>query len=500
MSLSGTVVSTYNNAGGNFGFGTPGGHLLKAPTEYGSASDQENLPYPMYNEPLGVFTLLERPKVIKSNVLEGNTSNFTYFDNRDSDCDLHLRMYLTQKKKRYGFKLDPSSVIKYVFNPAANVNIAKTNIKAAWVVEYHPGTNVPDVIFNPVNVVEGRTLAPRSDNSWASVSDKVSLSYSKSGTFVYTSPFVEKDLINSIIPEFTTTFYTGKEEHAQRNTYDFLGSHSCSSKDPVNTIWDESNGYSDGYFEVFLKYIVEVESNDIGRDGNPNKAIYILKYPVEMLNSASSANFYDSNIPYDLTLTGTNNTNYYTFIEALHNIYITGSISSTGLTGTNSNTLYFIAPNLLEVSSEATITGDVQFIADGSIVATTSNTPYSGDLKTWCAQKRGITAPLARIGDEEPEAGNNIAEQIMVNKGLEIFPNPTATGATVRYYLPANADVNLYISDLYGNKIDNLYTNSTQVAGIYSAQLNTYSLAAGTYLCTLEQNGQKSVQRLVVVK
>ena len=102
---------------------------LKNPGSLGSIGSNiywKNKPF--YNEPLGVFALLEKPKLKRKG---GESKHFfttldaaAFWDEKYQTC----KVPFTKKKVEFSFEL--AEPIKYVFNPSAEVDIEKTQISA----------------------------------------------------------------------------------------------------------------------------------------------------------------------------------------------------------------------------------------------------------------------------------------------------------------------------------------------------------------------------------
>ena len=83
--------------------------------------------------------------------------------------------------------------------------------------------------------------------------------------------------------------------------------------------------------------------------------------------------------------------------------------------------------------------------------------------------------------------------------GLEVYPNPTSSNATVRFEVVGQpADVVLSVTDVRGAEVASRTWNN--VNGSIEYTLNSESLEQGVYLVAIESNGAKQVKRLMVTK
>lgn len=81
---------------------------------------------------------------------------------------------------------------------------------------------------------------------------------------------------------------------------------------------------------------------------------------------------------------------------------------------------------------------------------------------------------------------------------LEVFPNPLAGEALVRYHLPRAGLVSLTLYDVLGRPVRTPLTNAAQAAGWHEAQFTAQALPPGLYIGQLRANGATTSQRLVV--
>lgn len=84
------------------------------------------------------------------------------------------------------------------------------------------------------------------------------------------------------------------------------------------------------------------------------------------------------------------------------------------------------------------------------------------------------------------------------------YPNPFNPSTTIRYMLPREATVRLSIVNTAGQEVRRL-VDEMQTAGTYSAEWNGKDArgndaASGVYFCRLEAGGQRSVQRMVLIR
>jgi hypothetical protein len=190
--------------------------------------------YPIYNEALGTFALLETPSYKYSN---------TYLGGSLSPCNGY---YPTLHN--YSFKL--SLPIKYVFNPVLNLDLSKTQIFVAYVLEFTE-TNCP--VFQPWNI------------------EKASISRDGNKS-TYISNFLPISDINNLGVTIT------------------------------------SNGAPS---KTYIRFLIELVSNNLDKNGKQNKSLLITTYEVPPNNLIptsedllTGSNFYSRFLPKDITLPG----------------------------------------------------------------------------------------------------------------------------------------------------------------------------------------------------
>ena len=82
---------------------------------------------------------------------------------------------------------------------------------------------------------------------------------------------------------------------------------------------------------------------------------------------------------------------------------------------------------------------------------------------------------------------------------VEIHPNPVATSAILRYFLPQASRVKLVVADILGRLVATLVAGEFQQAGWQQASFESGALPGGVYIASLEANGKASTARILVV-
>lgn len=86
-----------------------------------------------------------------------------------------------------------------------------------------------------------------------------------------------------------------------------------------------------------------------------------------------------------------------------------------------------------------------------------------------------------------------------VEKRLELsaFPNPFEQITTIKYYLPANGKVSMWVVDMQGKLIYRLIDDKEQAAGEHEITWDAGHIANGVYLPIIESNQQRVSGRVV---
>ncbi len=91
---------------------------------------------------------------------------------------------------------------------------------------------------------------------------------------------------------------------------------------------------------------------------------------------------------------------------------------------------------------------------------------------------------------------NNIPTEYSLNQN---YPNPFNPSTTIRFGLPENADVQVIIYDMVGNKVDVL-VNDNLSAGYHTYSWNATNRASGIYFCQMTTGKFTSVNKMLLIK
>lgn len=416
----------------------PGSKDLSSPTR-----NCDIATYPMYNEVLGRFALLETPKVIieNQNFKSSNSPNQCY-QNPATVSGL-------ASSRRYGFKIGED--LKYKFNPAANVNLAKTTIDAAIVLKVKSNDNA-------VGTISMLTESSCLRRNFTLV-DYDTLN--KQGTFI--TPFVPVSCLSQLAAIWGAAF-----DGSSSSTYPNIAIQ-----------------------EVDLRLIIGYEFND----PNVPRAVEVLTYPTSFsfpgfqITGADpgvynvNSNTYqvqplqlgNQDIPYRKSISATHYTQSQT-IFAWAGIDITGNITcAPGVT------VEIVAP---EINLNGTV-GDGITLRIGNFPYQCAPLPeWNGDITNYCngIYKANKASKLGLI--TEPHNSG-----IASNSDIPFVasPNPFSDDIAFSYTLAEGDDITLSIYNALGEEISRLLDSENIAAGTNATHTwNASNLPAGLYFVTLQ--------------
>ena len=483
---------------GQLGFGTfKPGPIINTPGSKDAhiiQSSDKPQEFPLYNEALGIFALLEKPKITLSNKVQHHGQDHL------SECQYYWPAYqvTTQWKLREN--------LKYVFNPV--LNIKQHDIRASIEFDFHFNTgdysNCGQIYHMPSGGVNVSTIDFDLDSTQFFIKD----AQYDTNSITLSSIYVPLDAITNLVSNWTWF------QHVPSNKHQLL----------LNTISGAR-----------LKLIVDVEFEGQELDGNSPEYTYMFTYDIdlndkinnndvtnpnqidnsvlEITNDVIQENIFGSIYDYtqysedlefhDIVFSGQQVEgcvkigNHYT-CKAYNNILLSGLIST--LTPIS---VEFIAGNEIVVEPESDIntsSGDIVLRIEPVLIMSPMPPQDPLAVSTWCNstnyKANTLRSDIAAIQDSLAQA-NPTPQPEPTPIEFIVFPNPTTGASQAGLVLPELSTVSISIIDITGKVQGRPVRNQVLPVGRNVLNLESEPLAPGVYFVQVVVNGEKLTQRLV---
>lgn len=267
INLNGTVITKWDMPQNPY-WSVPGSALsleceeevsLEEPSN--PSNPRKNPEYPLYNEALGTFALLKTPKLKLniSRIWEHSVNQFVWEPDPQNPGQQMKSYWSCDGYKIQGYLPEDLS---FVFNPKMNLNLNKTKISAMITVEFGESTESWDWELMDENKIP---LQFKNSMNYNAIKDKnpINMEYLPVSKTLTSIP-VDLD-------DFRELFFQARVIATDYNSW----------IEPVNpsSDLDIASGFKP---QVFLKLYFELESNDIGKDGNPVRSTQLISLPFEI--------------------------------------------------------------------------------------------------------------------------------------------------------------------------------------------------------------------------
>tara|TARA_B100000508_G_scaffold140085_2_gene140050 strand:- start:66357 stop:69095 length:2739 start_codon:yes stop_codon:yes gene_type:complete len=474
-------------------FMTPGSFKNSDPLVKKEVSNMHS--YPIYNQPLGVFALLETPKVqYDSEVyLPDNCNNkFITINNLT-----YIEQTFTHAVRR---QLRIAEPLKYTFN--SSLDILDYSVEGSIVSEYSEisGDNSINESISEGFINSSSTTFPGTGAN---------------NTFRVQSDLVPVDALLNHVSEFSTFHETQVNLPPELEYTDQMINEYC--QENINSL-DPQKYTRYSLDDIFLKLVVNVVYDDTDDKGEQHEYTYVFTYKLNEDNiiptfspiypnlQGSAGDF--TQYPENLFLNGENfdgspvegcelNGNTYT-CKAWNNITVEGNF--TVASGYNVDVE---AGNEINIVAESNTPPEMQFSIvpvldfsdpmppqDATAVAAfcNDNNAYQANTSTKSGKK---------TKDNESSTKSLGVNSVASNFDFTLYPNPTNGGTNVSIVLENDAEATLIVTDLSGKKLIQQLNNELLNEGENRLILDSHSLAPGIYLVHLTVNGKRYVKRLV---
>jgi hypothetical protein len=558
MKFEGKITTSTNKVGPTFFTpGTYGVNRGNTPSANPINNIDDVFLYPIYNEVLGTFALLNSPKInvsksIASDIEDAILQRTVYHNNGQYSLSLYRYQAWTKN-----YQLQLVEPLKYVFNPT--LDIKTYAIKAAYEVVVKPKnittTNtytISNSFVDPNRTVNIDILNVENDQYVPLIAGENEYHYGNGIPSPYYNfniplqdPIVHQsniDLITPYLPldafkPFTSQF--GIRNEAINARFHTISETPSSLPDQYNvsTLSDGSVYFNNpaSYFqlpisvnpavfgyeyeiEINLKLIVDIEFNSTNSQGLANKTTLALTYPIQ----TSDINYLTSDLVSNLATSNGNiaqwkeniffenvdfvgqvidgcklNGTTYT-CKALNNVNINGN-----LTTAPGYSVLITGGNEITVNNESivspTVTLSIESVYDYStpMPLTDLNT-----VKVFCEGANG-QAPAyqanqasARIAAmiEEQEAREEAEKWAETNWNFELFPNPTSDHTTIRVGGKADRAIGVKVTDIAGKEVAFQLQNLDETS--YTLKLE--NCQKGIYFVTVSSYGGAKTKQLIV--
>jgi hypothetical protein len=522
-------------------FATPGTYGYSIPNT--ALSGDDIFYYPNYNEPLGVFALLEKPKFIISKTSSTPVSQQWSVVNNLSVPQQNEKFLYETWVNNFQFQL--AAPLKYSFNNVLDIKsknisvsislkpklnqvstggITRTyiepsevaNIESIEIIDgkHEISKNGFSRIASNNNFENGSNYFGKNSNQILSTGSGVPTNYSTK-IIDFATPYLDVNVIKG------HTFSVGFRNESIKYNSSLVPNQPIAPTIVFNPA-TEGMLFNEYEFEVTL--IVDVEYNSLNELGFNNSSTMILKYKVDKFenetNSFSSnlvSNLYNSNnniTKYQENLDFTNvvfdgspikgcmiNGNVYN-CQAWNDISIKGNLSTT-----NGYTVNLIAGNQIETFPESIISPEITFSivpvldysnpmpeATPSYVASfcSKQNPAGENYQADTYIKTALDSLL------ESQNGSNNPTDLAINKlenelDFQLFPNPSSQLTTVVVEGNESGSATLSIFDVMG-KEQNLIIQGQN--GQFNFDVST--LAKGMYFVRVNSIGASKTKQLIV--
>ncbi|MDX2246422.1 MAG: T9SS type A sorting domain-containing protein [Bacteroidia bacterium] len=392
--------------------------------------------YPLYNEELGIFALLETPVVQRHvDVTSVPGTNPCYAYGIPSSTETELTTTQTSS-----YRL--ASPLKYAVNPADRLDLANSDISVALMIRSR---------FADVNLIGG---------GFSNTTTTLGNLEEGPDAFVYYSPFLPIECLENL-SVYLSRVSTG-----------------CFGANP--------NFEEDSLFLVFANTYL---TSKPGKNGNPLISQQILTFPV-IIEEVLTALPVSPILPFSTTVTGVLTGD----IKAWREVTVTGTVSSTLPVSIFAGTNLIISPTALLNPNISLLTG-VSPIACASV-----NLPQTAAQRdAFCTSSQYKANQLSRLGweylENKPPRLNEEKEPDDIP--LTAYPNPFTHEFTLSFSLSEVGLTSARLLDLTGREIARFWEHRESKAGLHAETVNLSNLAAGIYLVVLETAQGRQTVRIV---
>jgi len=454
--------------------------------------------FPIYNEALGVFALLETPKIYISE----NQIHMPNAPEMEFECGTNWPIFYGTNQWQL------NEPLKYAINPALKISNLEILASIEVDVEFNENDGGCGHIFNRPNMSANIIT----DNFELDAnSDFLKNGEIYSTNFTLSSIYVPIDALNDLISSYSW---------GQR---------------VFGTIYDNTLYYSaDIIKSARLKLIIDVEYDGVELNGNAPQYTYFHTYDIDLNDSQNiedissqtptpSVTYIQNNFIYENIVGSTNDYtlyeedlefedivfsgqqvegcvkigNHYT-CKAYNNILLSGLISTLA-----PMSVEFIAGNEIIVEPESDIntsSGDIVLRIEPVLIMSPMPPQDHITVSAWCNSTKykanTLRSDIAAIQDSLAQANPAPQPEPALIEFI-VFPNPTTGTSQAGLNLPELATVSISIVDITGKVQGRPVQNPVVPMGRHVLTIASEPLAPGVYFVQVVVNGEKLTQRHV---
>lgn len=510
--------------------------------------------YPIYNESLGTFALLESPKISlwSSGILNLISNSYNKIESNCTNCGYpyNVETYRYKSWKR-NYEIKLKNDLRYVFNSA--LDIKSTDVKVAFDIVAKPLKIGSLPVRSKLSVFNNGAFKANTNSNSIDLSQNSAIySYGQSYNGNNTNPDyidehfstsiqISKKPLNDIVKIQTPylpvdAFYPIIGRFGLMNEYESFGHQEISTNDvwntdifygdqtpPYNLNWNSSvlinkaldynvmNGYK-YEFEIEMKLIVDIEFNSINQYGSNNKVTQIYTYKIDPANVSIESVPMSGNLsvldleqyPFDLFLNTTDfhgqNVegckllgNNYT-CQAQNNVEITGD-----LTTSNGYNVTIKGGNEISVVGESMISPEVVLEINPVLDYSHPMPNVSSSYLTGFCKGTNTNAPayLANLPTKMLEVDQSSSNNFQLVTDREkvmdflLFPNPSTSEVNL-IFNQIIGQANVVITDLSGKQL--FSQNFSEVDKIH-LEMSEYS--SGAYMIVVKSSQGNLTKQLI---
>lgn len=454
-------------------WGLPGSKMSKNLSEEVLAVDENgdsyfdyySPQYPLYNNPLGTFALIQTP------TLKDQIDIVQICDEPDLTT---IDPFDAQKTNNTKHTLQLKNDFKYYFNPALNLNLNKTKIKAAYVVlNEHSNRQNQTGVIGPIYNTDNIILST-SNNSLTACGDLIDSELDKitpknlalnQTRAEYISPFIPLEYFR----ELSISFVTDKNFSIFKN-------------------------------HIFIRFLIETESNEIGKNGKPIRTTQIFTFPVNLEPHTLPlidiidlhVNDDEKNFSQDVNFSNNKDLVYAGLVKINAKLSTVSGIKKR---------IYSLVG--FEILSGGEVSPDIELIV---------GYPYNGlhpqnqmthtDVMTFCNNQNPNIEYKAKQFANVPNSNNihNSLESSSKEGNLKlnffIMPNPSNNQCTLDLYSTKFGDYSIEINDNQGRLVAKSKISTIEGRGKITIHLE--NIPAGVYLVSVSNQDDIRTKKLVI--